>query len=98
MRGQSRLDARTGLLQTGASMSEFERTTLHANDLSFSALTAGSGPVVLCLHGFPDHRNSWRFQLPALAAAGFRAVAPDVAWAKLAALRAGADLATQRLF
>ncbi|MDG2112971.1 MAG: cobalamin-independent methionine synthase II family protein [Actinomycetota bacterium] len=31
-------------------------------------------------------------------AAGFRAVAPDVAWAKLAALRAGADLATQRLF
>lgn len=31
-------------------------------------------------------------------AAGFRAVAPDVAWAKLAALRAGADLATTRLF
>jgi pimeloyl-ACP methyl ester carboxylesterase len=32
--------------------------------------------LVLCLHGFPDHARSFRHQLPALAAAGFRAVAP----------------------
>jgi len=39
-------------------------------------LEAGEGPLVLCLHGFPDHAYSFRHQLPALANAGFRAVAP----------------------
>lgn len=53
-------------------------TTLQANGLTFSALTQGDGPVVLCLHGFPDNARSFRFQLPALAAAGFRAVAPTL--------------------
>src|SRR5258708_29874451 len=33
-------------------------------------------PVVLC-HGFPELAYSWRHQIPALAAAGFRAIAPD---------------------
>ncbi|HLZ69057.1 MAG TPA: alpha/beta hydrolase [Dehalococcoidia bacterium] len=37
----------------------------------------GRGPLVLLLHGFPEFWYSWRHQLPALAAAGFRAVAPD---------------------
>jgi pimeloyl-ACP methyl ester carboxylesterase len=37
----------------------------------------GEGPVVLCCHGFPELWYSWRHQLPALAAAGYRAVAPD---------------------
>ncbi len=53
-------------------------TTLHASGLTFSALTQGDGPLVLCLHGFPDNRRSFRLQLPALAAAGFRAVAPTL--------------------
>ena len=39
---------------------------------------AGEGPPVLLLHGFPELWYSWRHQLPALAAAGYRAVAPDV--------------------
>jgi pimeloyl-ACP methyl ester carboxylesterase len=51
---------------------------LHAAGLRFSALEAGAGPVVLCLHGFPDNARSFRFQLPALADAGFRAVAPTL--------------------
>ncbi|MGP2438439.1 alpha/beta fold hydrolase [Streptomyces sp. JW3] len=38
----------------------------------------GSGPLVLLVHGFPESWYSWRRQLPALAAAGFRAVALDV--------------------
>jgi pimeloyl-ACP methyl ester carboxylesterase len=55
-----------------------ETTTLRANGLSFSALTQGDGQVVLCLHGFPDNRRSFRLQLPAVAAAGYRAVAPTL--------------------
>ncbi|GAA2204495.1 alpha/beta hydrolase [Nonomuraea monospora] len=38
----------------------------------------GAGPLVLLVHGFPESWYSWRHQLPALAAAGFRAVAVDV--------------------
>jgi epoxide hydrolase 4 len=39
---------------------------------------AGEGPLVVLLHGFPDFWYSWRFQIPALAGAGFRVVAPDM--------------------
>jgi pimeloyl-ACP methyl ester carboxylesterase len=47
--------------------------------LTFTADVAGTagGPLVLLLHGFPESRHSWREALPALAAAGYRAVAPD---------------------
>jgi pimeloyl-ACP methyl ester carboxylesterase len=47
--------------------------------LTFTADVAGpaNGPLVLLLHGFPESRHSWRAALPALAAAGYRAVAPD---------------------
>ncbi|MBN9514179.1 MAG: alpha/beta hydrolase [Alphaproteobacteria bacterium] len=47
--------------------------------LTFTADVAGpaNGPLVLMLHGFPESRHSWRAALPALAAAGYRAVAPD---------------------
>ena len=38
---------------------------------------AGHGPLVLLLHGFPESWYSWRHQLPALAEAGYHAVAPD---------------------
>ena len=37
----------------------------------------GKGPPVVLLHGFPELAFSWRNQLPALAAAGYRAIAPD---------------------
>ncbi|MER5773586.1 alpha/beta hydrolase [Streptomyces sp. NPDC002039] len=38
----------------------------------------GTGPLVLLVHGFPESWYSWRHQLPALARAGYRAVAVDV--------------------
>jgi epoxide hydrolase 4 len=38
----------------------------------------GEGPLVVLLHGFPEAWFGWRFQIPALAAAGFRVVAPDL--------------------
>jgi pimeloyl-ACP methyl ester carboxylesterase len=37
----------------------------------------GAGPAVVFCHGFPELAYSWRHQLPAVAAAGFRAIAPD---------------------
>jgi pimeloyl-ACP methyl ester carboxylesterase len=50
--------------------------TVRANGLQFGALEAGSGPLALCLHGFPDAAYTWRHLLPALAGAGFHAMAP----------------------
>lgn len=50
--------------------------SVRAGGLTFQTLEAGNGPLVLCLHGFPDHARSFRHQLPALAGAGYRAVAP----------------------
>jgi pimeloyl-ACP methyl ester carboxylesterase len=42
------------------------------------AVVQGDGPLVVLIHGFPEGWRSWRHQLPALAGAGFRAVAIDV--------------------
>ncbi len=49
---------------------------VEANGLRFGYLESGSGPLVLLVHGFPDTAHSWDATRPALAAAGFRAVAP----------------------
>ena len=46
--------------------------------LNQQILEAGSGPLVLLVHGFPELSISWRAQIEALAAAGFRAVAADM--------------------
>ena len=53
-----------------------KRATVHANGVDFTYLELGDGPLALCLHGFPDTPHSYRHLLPALAGAGFRAVAP----------------------
>jgi pimeloyl-ACP methyl ester carboxylesterase len=51
---------------------------IQANGLDFAFLEAGTGPLVLLLHGFPDNAQTWEHQLPALADAGYRAVAPYI--------------------
>ena len=57
-------------------------TLLHRSVLTPSGrihlVEQGDGPLVLFVHGFPESWYSWRHQLPAVAAAGFRAVAIDV--------------------
>jgi pimeloyl-ACP methyl ester carboxylesterase len=47
-------------------------------DVRLHYVEAGEGPLVVLLHGFPEFWYSWRFQVPALARAGFRVVAPDM--------------------
>lgn len=48
-----------------------------SRDVTLAVHEAGDGPPVLMLHGFPELGYSWRHQVPALAAAGYRAMAPD---------------------
>ncbi|MCA1690802.1 MAG: alpha/beta hydrolase [Actinobacteria bacterium] len=59
--------------------SEVERVEIPAGEFVFDALASGppGGSLVLLLHGFPQSSYQWRHQLPALARAGYRAVAPD---------------------
>ncbi|OQW74982.1 MAG: hypothetical protein BVN32_12065 [Proteobacteria bacterium ST_bin14] len=52
-----------------------ETLTLNHGPLRFTATAMGTGPLVLLIHGFPDTRDTFKDQLPALAEAGFRAVA-----------------------
>jgi pimeloyl-ACP methyl ester carboxylesterase len=59
-------------------MAAFETITI-APGLTFDTLTAGESgaPLVLLLHGFAESLHCWRAQVDALAAAGYRAVAPS---------------------
>lgn len=58
---------------------EIAPLTIEANGLRFHAVACGpqDGPLAILLHGFPESSQGWRHQLPALGAAGLRAVAPD---------------------
>ena len=59
-----------------AAMPTGQRYTV--NGIEMHVVIAGSGPDVLLLHGFPDSHELWRHQIPALVAAGFRVIAPDL--------------------
>ncbi len=48
------------------------------NGIELHWVEAGTGPLVVLLHGFPEFWYSWRHQIPALADAGYRVVAPDM--------------------
>ena len=52
---------------------------LHTARGDFETIVDGpeDGPLILLLHGFPELNISWRHQIPALAAAGYRVVAPN---------------------
>ena len=55
---------------------QIQHNQIEANGINFSYLECGSGPIALCIHGFPDSAYTWRYLMPELAQAGFRAIAP----------------------
>jgi len=57
-------------------MKDAKRIEVRANDIDFVAYELGNGPLLLCLHGFPDHARSFRHQMEPFAKAGYRVVAP----------------------
>ena len=52
--------------------------TVETNGIRMHVAEAGSGPLVVMCHGFPESWYSWRHQLAGLAEAGYHAVAPDM--------------------
>ena len=51
--------------------------TISTNGVDLSVIDVGEGPPVILAHGFPELAYSWRHQIPALANAGYRVLAPD---------------------
>ena len=58
-------------------MTEITHRTIQTNGINMHIAEAGSGPLVVLCHGWPESWYSWRHQLTALAEAGYHAVAPD---------------------
>lgn len=57
---------------------EEESQFLQVNGIRMHVVSAGQGPPILLLHGFPDTHSVWRKQAGVLAQAGFRVIAPDL--------------------
>ena len=51
---------------------------IQSNGITMRIAEMGNGPLVILVHGWPESWYSWRHQLPALAAAGYHVVAPDM--------------------
>jgi epoxide hydrolase 4 len=65
-------------INTKTSRPAVEHRFADLGDVRLHYVEAGEGPLVVLLHGFPEFWWSWRAQIPALAEAGFRVVAPDM--------------------
>jgi pimeloyl-ACP methyl ester carboxylesterase len=61
-----------------SAMPEVTHRMIETNGIRLHVAEQGEGPLVILCHGFPECWYSWRHQLPALAKAGFRAVAADL--------------------
>jgi pimeloyl-ACP methyl ester carboxylesterase len=57
---------------------EIQHRTIETNGIRMHIAEAGTGPLVVVCHGFPELWYSWRHQLPALSDAGYHVVAPDM--------------------
>jgi len=67
--------AKTEFSESNQDLKEYDIAT---NGISLHLTEQGDGPVVLFCHGFPDTSYTWRRQMKATAAAGYRAIAPDM--------------------
>jgi pimeloyl-ACP methyl ester carboxylesterase len=61
-----------------AAQDTWTHATVETNGIRMHYVEQGSGFPILLLHGFPELWYSWRHQIPALAEAGFRVIAPDL--------------------
>src|SRR5438128_3801883 len=59
-------------------MTALTHRTVSTNGITMHVAEQGDGPLVVLCHGFPELWYSWRHQLPALADAGYRVIAPDL--------------------
>ncbi len=57
---------------------ELRHERIAGDGVDLRVVTAGTGPSVILLHGFPENWHSWRWQIPALVAAGFSVLVPDM--------------------
>lgn len=62
----------------GGVVNEQNLRDVQVNGVRLRIAEMGKGPLVLLVHGWPESWYSWRHQMPALAAAGYRVVAPDM--------------------
>src|SRR3954469_23980958 len=67
---------RKSLKQGGKAMQSSR--SVSANGIEIFLTEQGQGPLVLLCQGWPELSYSWRHQIPAIAEAGFRVVAPDM--------------------
>lgn len=74
-----------------------EIKTIQANGLEFAYFEAGTGPLVLCMHGFPDTAHTWLDLLSKLADTGYHAVAPFMRGYYPSAIPADGDYSTLAL-
>ena len=65
-------------LSLAAQAQELRHRFAQVNGIRMHYAERGSGPLVVLVHGFPESWYSWRHQISALAAAGYRVVAPDM--------------------
>lgn len=63
---------------TPARLPPWRHGDMAVNGVRLHYVEAGTGPLVVLLHGFPEFWYSWRYQIPALADAGYRVIAPDM--------------------
>lgn len=66
------------LARYGRWVNNFSHSQVPANGIELHVVQEGEGSPVLLLHGFPELWYSWRHQVPAIAASGRRAIAPDL--------------------
>src|SRR5262249_29358437 len=82
---------RKGRLSAEDLPSDWSHREAVVNGVRLHYVEAGQGPPVVLLHGFPEFWYSWRLQIPFLARAGFRVLAPDLRGYNLSEKPAGID-------